>query len=117
MPDEAAHGLGHGEAAFGGPDPAAIEADALHTLWHAWVHGPVKCVVVDLDDTLVHGRVTDEDFEANNPAYQSEGPKGPVLEGWWRLRRGLHEALRVAQSRGIVLALATRNDPEVVARR
>ncbi len=121
--DEVDHGLGHGEARLSGPpdpmDAAAVEAGALHALWHARVRGPVKCVVVDLDDTLVHGRITDDDFACRNPAYQPEGelPGAPLLEGWWRLRRGLHEALRVVQRRGIVLALATRNDPAVVARR
>lgn len=119
IPDEVAQGMGHGEAAFGGPDAATLEADALHALWHARVSGPVKCLVVDLDDTLVHGRITDADFAARNPAYLPEGedPAAPLLEGWWRLRRGLHEALRVVQGRGIVLALATRNDPAVVAAR
>lgn len=123
VPDEVEHGLGHGEAALGGREGAAsgaeVEAAALHALWHARVRGPVKCVVVDLDDTLVHGRITDADFSSKNPAYQpeGEGPGAPLVEGWWRLRRGLHEALRVLQRRGIVLALATRNDPAVVARR
>ncbi|MES2638466.1 MAG: hypothetical protein V4850_03265 [Myxococcota bacterium] len=123
VPDEVDHALGHGEATLGGGagsyDPAGVEADALHALWHARVHGPVKCVVVDLDDTLVHGRITDADFAARNPAYQpeGEGPGAPLLHGWWGLRRGLHEALRIVQRRGIVLALATRNDPAVVAAR
>ncbi|MDP2317048.1 MAG: hypothetical protein Q8P41_29415 [Pseudomonadota bacterium] len=119
VPDEVDHGLGHGEATLGGRDAALLEARALHALWHARVRGPVKCVVVDLDDTLVHGRVTDDDFARKNPAWQpaDEAPGAPLIEGWWRLRRGLHEALRVMQRRGIVLALATRNDPAVVARR
>ena len=127
VPDEVEHGMGHGEASLapregalpGAASGADVEAAALHALWHARVHGPVKCVVVDLDDTLVHGRITDADFASRNPAYQpeGEGPGAPLVEGWWRLRRGLHEALRVLQRRGIVLALTTRNDPEVVARR
>lgn len=117
LPTDERFGFGHGEAA----DPiagAAAEAAALHALWFARVHGPVKCVVVDLDDTLVHGRITDADFAEKNPAYQPEGdgPR-PGADAWWRLRRGLHEALRVLQQRGIVLALATRNDPAVVAAR
>lgn len=115
VPDEVAYGLGHGEA---GPSAAEVEARALHALWHAKVRGPVKVVVVDLDDTLVHGEVAAPDFAARNPAYapEGEGAATPV-EGWWRLRRGLHEALRVVRGRGVLLALATRNDPDVVARR
>lgn len=110
--DQVAHGLGHGESHEG----AAAEAGWLHALWVAKTRGPVKCLVVDLDETLIHGELVDEAFAARNPAYlpRGEEPQGTVLEGFWRLKRGLHEALRVARSRGIVLAVATRNDPQVL---
>ncbi|RMG16380.1 MAG: hypothetical protein D6731_06290, partial [Planctomycetota bacterium] len=113
--EQVRHGLGHGEA------PAAAEAEAgwLHALWVARTRGPYKCLVVDLDDTLIHGELVDDRFHERNPAYLplGEEPRRGVLEGFWRLKRGLHEALRVVQGRGILLALATRNDPEVVRRR
>jgi FkbH-like protein len=110
--DQVAHGLGHGESHAG----AAAEAGWLHALWIAKTRGPIKCLVVDLDETLIHGELVDEAFPARNPAYLPHGeePQGTILEGFWRLKRGLHEALRVARSRGIVLAVATRNDPQVL---
>lgn len=110
--DQVAHGLGHGESAEG----AAAEAEWLHALWVAKTRGPIKCLVVDLDETLIHGELVDEAFATRNPAYLplGEAPGGTVLEGFWRLKRGLHEALRVVRSRGIVLAVATRNDPETL---
>lgn len=111
--DDVRFGMGHGE-----PEAGGVEAEAA---WLAALHhrDPVKCVVVDLDDTLIHGQVVAADFHARNPAWLPAGEaatQGP-LAAWWRLKRGLHEALRVCQRRGIVLALATRNDPGVVARR
>ena len=114
--DDVRFGMGHGEA---GMDGAALEAEWLEALWTSQVKGPIKCLVLDLDDTLIHGQITDDDFHARNPAYLPEGESAsrPLLEGWWRLRRGLHEAVRLAARRGIVLAMATRNDPDVVAKR
>lgn len=113
--DQVAHGLGHGESHEG----VAAEASWLHALWVARTRGPIKCLVVDLDETLIHGELVDEAFAARNPAYlpTGEAPGGTVLEGFWRLKRGLHEALRVVRSRGIVLAVATRNDPQLLATR
>lgn len=119
--DELAHGLGHGEALYrpGGPDPAEVEAGWLAALWRARIRGPVKVLVVDLDDTLFHGELADDDFALRNPAYLPEGeaPRAGALEGWWRLKRGLHEALRIVARRGVLLTVATRNDPELVRRR
>lgn len=113
--DQVAHGLGHGESHQG----AAAEAGWVHALWVARTRGPIKCLVVDLDETLIHGELIDPAFSQRNPAYLPEGesPGGTVLEGFWRLKRGLHEALRIVRSRGIVLAVATRNDPDLLAAR
>ena len=113
--DDTRFGLGHGEAV--GDAAASAEAEALGALWIARTRGPLKCLVVDLDDTLIYGEINHDDFSVRNPAYLPLGQKTPsaaLIEGWWRLRRGLHEALREAQRRGILLALATRNDPELV---
>jgi hypothetical protein len=111
--DDVAFGMGHGEPGEGG---VAAEAAWLAALHH---QTPIKCVVVDLDDTLIDGQIVSADFHARNPAWLPAGEaatQGP-LAAWWRMKRGLHEALRVCQRRGTVLALATRNDPAVVARR
>ncbi len=116
--DDTRFGLGHGEAV--GDAAAIAEAEALAALWTAKTRGPLKCLVVDLDDTLIYGEISHDDFSTRNPAYLPQGqatPSAALIEGWWRLRRGLHEALREAQRRGILLALATRNDPEVVRAR
>lgn len=114
--DEVAFGLGHGEA---GEGAAEVEARALHALWHARTRGPAKVVVVDLDDTLVHGEIGAPDFATRNPAWAPEGeaPVGDPVDAYWRLDRGLHEALRIVRGRGLLLALATRNDPAVVTAR
>lgn len=113
--DDTRFGLGHGEAV--GDAAAEAEAEALAALWTARVRGPLKCLVVDLDDTLIYGEISHDDFSKRNPAYLPQDqatPSAALIEGWWRLRRGLHEALREAQRRGILLALATRNDPALV---
>jgi FkbH-like protein len=113
--DDVRWGLGHGEPIEG----AQAEAEWLHGLWRARTQGPVKCLVLDLDQTLIHGELVQDAFARLNPAYQPQGepPGGTLLEGWWHLRRGLHEALRIVQGRGIALALATRNDPALVTAR
>jgi FkbH-like protein len=116
--DDVRYGMGHGEPLDIGAG-ADAEARWLHGLLRAATQGPVKCLVLDLDDTLIHGEVADDGFHERNPAYLPAGelPTRPLLEGWWRLKRGLHEALRVVARRGVVLALATRNDPALVASR
>lgn len=114
--DDGVYGLGHGEP---GPSGVDLEVQWLATLWAARKARPVKCVVVDLDDTLIWGQIADARFHANNPAYLPNGETlvGEPIEAWWKLRRGLHEALRILRQRGIVLALASRNDPAVVHER
>lgn len=119
LSDAVRFGPGHGEAEHGplgasrldGRDAGVIEAQAVHARWHARHRGPRKCVVVDLDDTLIHGRLAAEDFAGRNPAW---GGDAPEEESYWRAPRGLHLALRELQARGILLALATRNDPALL---
>jgi FkbH-like protein len=116
--DDTRYGMGHGEP-LDITAAAAAEAGWLQALWRAATVGPIKCIVLDLDDTLIHGEVADDQLHSRNPAYLPEGEAAtaPTIEGWWRLKRGLHEALRLVARRGVVLAMATRNDPAVVARR
>jgi FkbH-like protein len=109
--DDVPFGSGHGEA---GQPGAEAEARHLHALWTARVRGPRKVLVLDLDHTLIHGLLAADDFTALNPAW---GGERGALEAWWRLKRGLHEAVRVVQARGVMLALVTRNPPSLVADR
>lgn len=117
--DAVRFGPGHGEAEHGplgcsrldGRDAGEVEAQALHARWHARHRGPRKCVVVDLDDTLIYGRIADEDFTGRNPAW---GGDLPEEESFWRAPRGLHLALRELRARGLLLALATRNAPALL---
>ena len=120
LQDGVRFGPGHGEAELGelgrsrlsGQTAAEVEAQALLGVWHARSRPPRKCVVVDLDDTLIHGLISADDFASRNPAWGAGGE-----DGWWRLPRGIHLALRELERRGLLLALATRNDPRVVASR
>ena len=101
--DDVEFGSGHGEAGLLG---AELEASWIHALWVAQTRGPAKVLVCDLDDTLIHGLLVAQDFAEKNPAWGT----GDHEEAWWRLKRGLHEAVRQVASRGVVLALCTRND-------
>jgi len=128
LQDAVRFGPGHGEAELAelgqsrltGDSAAEVEAHALHGLWWAATRGPRKCVVVDLDDTLIHGKLVDDGFSLFNPAWGEDPgplPAEQAEQAWWRVRRGLHLALRELQRRGILLALATRNDLALVQRR
>jgi FkbH-like protein len=113
--DDVSYGLGHGEALLNTKEPllpARIEADALFAILDS--RAAIKCIVVDLDDTLIYGNIISDDFISRNPAYGTNSQKE---RGWWMLRRGLHEALQIARQRGIVLALASRNEEYIVQER
>jgi FkbH-like protein len=125
LSEEVRYGPTHGEAdateksRLNGKSAVEVEAEVLWNMFQSRQRGPVKCIVVDLDDTLIHGLMAEDEFHRRNPAYLPEGETavGTVEEGWWRLNRGLHTALRTMQQRGIVLALATRNDPDLLSKR
>ncbi len=108
--DDVEFGSGHGEAGVAG---AELEARWIHALWVARTSGAKKVLVCDLDDTLIHGLLVAEDFAEKNPAWGS----GDTEQAWWRLKRGLHEAVRQVASRGVVLALCSRNDPGLLRER
>ena len=109
--DDVLYGSGHGEAGHVGVE---LEARWIATLLRAQRSPGCKVLVCDLDDTLIHGQIVASDFAARNPSY---GSVGSAEEAFWRLPRGLHEAVREVQRRGVVLALCTRNHPEVVRER
>lgn len=109
--DDILYGLGHGEAVLH-PSPtkaAQVEAQIIRAIISS--RSPIKCIVVDLDDTLIYGDITAEDFVSKNPVYSDKTNRE---DAWWRLKRGLHEALQIAKQRGIVLALASRNNLDFV---
>jgi len=117
VPDAVPFGFGHGEAAVAPDgDAADDEAAAIDAWLHALRGPPVKLVAVDLDDTLIHGELAAPDFASRNPAYDlaAAGDDLGAEAAWWRLRRGLHEAVRVAAARGLWLALVTRNPMPLV---
>ena len=60
----------------------------------------VKIIIVDLDDTLWRGVIAEEGQIS-----------GETLEGW---PLGVIEALSVLKRRGLLLAIVSKNDPEVI---
>jgi FkbH-like protein len=124
--DGVLHTLGHGEAELGprgcsrlsGEPAAVVEARALRALLLGQRGRAVKALAVDLDDTLIYGELADPGFADRNPAWCPEGeaPRGEDERAFWMAPRGLHEALRVAQARGLLLVLVTRNDEALVRR-
>ncbi len=65
----------------------------------------VKMVVFDLDDTLWRGQIAE---------HYSDGIAWPVFHGW---PTGLWEAVQHLRARGIITALASKNDAGLVAER
>ncbi len=119
--DAVRFGVGHGEpelgelgeSRLGAGDAAQVEAAAV-LAWAAARRGPlVKVIVVDLDDTLVHGEIAAVDFAVRNPAWSGD-TSVDADTAFWLAPRGLHDALRVCRVRGIALALCSRNDPALV---
>ncbi|MFM2244540.1 MAG: hypothetical protein RL071_614 [Pseudomonadota bacterium] len=119
--------IGHGEPDRGalgasrrtGQSAAEVEAAAVAAVLGG-LRGPLlKLLAVDLDNTLVYGEIADPGFAARNPAWcpLGEAPVGAAEAALWMAPRGLHEALRAAAARGLLLALVTRNTPEVVRAR
>lgn len=101
------------------PEPAAAAAsrttfhrlvsDAYLDLYAVWRgRDAIRCVVTDLDGTLWPGRIADESFD-----FTDERLVVPLMYGRYA---GLHQALQVLRSRGILLAAVSKNDPGVLAR-
>jgi FkbH-like protein len=87
--------------------------EVFEALWrqcvaiHRTVHqvDQVKMVVFDLDDTLWRGQIAE---------HYGDGGNWPVFHGW---PTGLWEAVHHLRARGIVTALASKNDAGLVAQR
>jgi FkbH-like protein len=69
----------------------------------------VKMVVFDLDDTLWRGQIAEHYGDGDG-----DGGRWPVFHGW---PTGLWEVVHHLRSRGILTALASKNDAELVAQR
>jgi len=65
----------------------------------------VKLVIFDLDDTLWRGLIGE---------HYGEGVERPIWEGW---PLGLHEAILHLKARGILVAICSKNSPEIVKER
>lgn len=65
----------------------------------------VKLVIFDLDDTLWRGLIGEH--------YNDGGPT-PITVGW---PLGVHEAIHHLKARGILVAICSKNNPELVAHR
>jgi FkbH-like protein len=75
-----------------------------YVLWRGI--GRIKCVVVDLDDTLWPGTLGDTGFTLDDFAANDTFALGP--------HGGLHQALKALKARGVMLAVASKNDLEGV---
>lgn len=62
----------------------------------------IRVVAVDLDGTLWPGEIADEDF-----SFDSNALTVPLMYGRFG---GLHEALKILRDRGILLAVASKNE-------
>ena len=114
------------EAIHNAPQPGRIEPlplledlygsrsdEVFATLWrqciavYRTVHqvDQVKMVVFDLDDTLWRGQIAE---------HYGDGGNWPVFHGW---PTGLWEAVHHLRARGIITAVCSKNDAELVAQR
>jgi FkbH-like protein len=73
----------------------------LYELWRA--RRAIRCVAVDLDGTLWPGIIGDEDFR-----FDADLMTVPLMYGRYG---GLHQALKILQSRGVLLAVVSKNNP------
>jgi FkbH-like protein len=76
----------------------------LFEVWEG--SGRIKCIIVDLDDTLWPGVLAEEGFTFN-----SEDMLDSLRLG---CHAGLHQALKILKSRGILLATCSKNNPDDV---
>jgi FkbH-like protein len=105
-----AHGR---EATFGIAERTELHrilSRAYLDLYEAWRgRRAVKLIVTDLDGTLWPGEIADDDF-----SFSSGALTVPLMYGRYG---GLHQALKILKSRGILLAVASKNDREDVLRK
>jgi FkbH-like protein len=66
--------------------------------------GRIKCVIVDLDNTLWPGLASEPDFDLDDGA-------GTMSVGVYG---GIHQALRILKQRGVLLAVCSRNNEDDV---
>ncbi|MFN0059814.1 MAG: HAD-IIIC family phosphatase [Planctomycetota bacterium] len=69
----------------------------------------IRCVVVDLDDTLWPGEIAAEDF-----SFEREEMAVALTHGQFG---GLHEALGILRRRGVLLCVLSRNEESLVRRK
>lgn len=91
---------------------------ALHRLlagtyldhYQAWLGtDTIRCICVDLDNTLWPGEIADDGF-----TFTSDDLGVALMYG---RHGGLHQALQIMKHRGILLAVVSRNQEEVVLRK
>ena len=87
-------------------DCLPLAAQSLVDVTRALLGGAVKCVVVDLDNTLWGGVLGDDGLDAIRLGELADG------EAFSRMQRYLADLKR----RGILLAVCSRNDPETARR-
>jgi FkbH-like protein len=79
-------------------------------LFEVWTgSGRIKCIVVDLDETLWPGVLAEEGFN-----FESDAMFQSLQYGW---HGGLHQALKILKSRGILLATCSKNNQDYVFHR
>lgn len=91
---------------LGGMTATAREYFECYLAWSG--HTRIKCVVVDLDNTLWPGVVGEGGLLLNSDDEMAGFALGPF--------GGLHQALHVLKQRGIVLATCSKNNPDEVFR-
>lgn len=96
--------------ALGGADNRRFHAIVVQSCLDAFdalgARGHIRCVAVDLDGVLWPGELADPDFSFEDPAR--------VQSLVYGVHAGLHEALRALRSRGILLAVISKNVRERV---
>ncbi len=90
------------EARFHLPRLLAVEYLSLYTMWRG--ESAIKCVVVDLDDTLWPGIAGEGGF-----APTSEDAIGSLRYGVYG---GIHQALKILKHRGVLLATCSKNNAD-----
>jgi len=95
---------------FGIRDPLLLQqllSEAYLDGYEVWKQrDAIRCVAVDLDNTLWPGEIGTEAFQFSN-----DDMIVPMMYGRYA---GLHEALQILKQRGILLAVVSKNTKEIV---